>query len=60
MRIQGEVAYVILDKKFSKQLADQFIEDTKTIADRVTDAKMLELEPSFLDVVLKRYFFDQL
>lgn len=60
MRIQGEVAYVILDKKFSKQLADQFIEDTKTIADRVTDLKMLELEPNFLDVVLKRYFFDQL
>lgn len=60
MRIQGEDAFVILDTGFTSTLANQFVKDTQTIAEHITDVKALEPPRTILDVVLQRYFFDQL
>lgn len=60
MRTQGENAFVILDKNFTRELTEQFHTDTQTLADRVTDISQLQPEKNLLDIILQRYFFDQL
>lgn len=60
MRTQGEIAYVILDKPFSAKLATQFQTDIAMLATHVTNVKELQPEETFIDILLRHYFFDQL
>lgn len=60
MRIQGEIAYIILDASFANNLASQFQYDVTTLSDQVKDIKTLQPERDLLDIILQRYFFDQL
>ncbi len=60
MRIQGEIAYIILGNKFTNNLASQFQIDVSTIATNVKSIEELQPKETFIDLLLRHYFFDQL
>ncbi len=60
MRLQGEIAHVILNRNFTGNLVTQFQTDISTLATKISDITSLQPAMGLLDIILQRYFFDQL